>query len=118
MVECPAGLCGGGGVPKLGSVTAVLPPETETPGTRTVPLANFPAPPGPGAGELPARSIFADPGPAALAMVVAPVLAPEGVLPEAAPRVSPAPTPSPPPPSALEPSGTKARVAFETFGVA
>src|ERR1700731_3411916 len=43
--------------PKLGRVTIVLPPLTETPGTAGVPLGLLPVPPGPMAGEMPPRAL-------------------------------------------------------------
>jgi hypothetical protein len=69
--------------PKLGSVTIVLPPLTETPGTAGVPLGLLPVPPGPTAGEMPPWALGSDPRPtpALAAPVPSPVMPLPGPFP-------------------------------------
>ncbi len=69
--------------PKLGRVTIVLPPLTETPGTAGVPLGLLPVPPGPMLGEMPPRALGSDPRPAPAR--AAPLPSPVMPLPEPSP---------------------------------
>src|SRR5271165_2585810 len=104
---------GSGAGPKLGRLTTLSPPETETPGTRDAPWLRLPAPPGPGIGELPVRSkgLAARPSPTA----VEPEPTHTGELPELNPRPIPLPFPAPPAPGAALPVGDIAKVPFSTF---
>src|SRR5580704_8456616 len=89
--------------PKLGSVTILLPPLTETPGIGGFPAVPLPAPPAPGYGEIPPRAAASDPWPAP--SFAAPEPSPDKPLPDPAPRPIPAPPPDPPSPGLSPPDG-------------
>src|SRR5690348_13290895 len=98
----------GSGPPKLGSVTTLLPPETETPGTRAAPRKRSPEPPGPANDEVPVRGEASAPLPAPVN--AAPEPEPAEELPEPLPLAGPEPPPAPPVPNAV-PAGDIASIA-------
>src|SRR5579863_2452920 len=88
------------------TVTMLLPPATETPGTAGDPLVALPAPPGPGVGEIPAFAAGSDPCP--VPVLPPPVPAPFKALPAPSPRTIPEPPPVPPSPGLSPPAGDMA----------
>ena len=94
------------GDPKLGSVTVVVPPSTDTPGIAGAPLAPVPAPPSPGYGEIPPRAFGSEPRP--VPSLPAPEPSPRRPLPGPLPLPMPAPPPLPPRPLVAVPLGDMA----------
>src|SRR5580700_7435134 len=97
--------------PKLGSVTILLPPFTETPGIGGFPVVPLPAPPAPGYGEIPPRAVVSDPRPVpsfVASAFAAPEPSPDNPLPGPAPRPMPDPPPDPPSPGLSPPDGDMA----------
>src|SRR5271166_3947504 len=110
------------------TVTTLLPPATETPGTAGVPRVALPAPPGPGVGEMPAFAAGSEPWPVPVLPPPAPApftalfIALLIALPGPAPGTRPDPPPDPPTPGLSPPAGdmasepARASAGNPTFG--
>jgi len=108
-VDLPVGESGGAeSDPKLGRVTIVLPPLTETPGTVGLPPGAFPAPPAPALAlvEMPPWAEASEPLPPPI--FPAPGPSPLSPLPEPLPVPMLAPLPVPPRPGLSPPEGESA----------
>src|SRR5579863_238570 len=100
------------------TVTMLLPPATDTPGTAGVPAVALPAPPGPGVGEMPAFAAGSEPisvpalPPPEPAPFAPPAIMP---LPGPSPRTMPEPPPEPPRPGFSPPAGDMAMEPGRAF---
>src|SRR5271169_369783 len=114
--ECPGPEPGASppGAPKLGSVTVVVPPSTDTPGIAGVPVVPLPAPPVPGYGEMPPRALGSEPRP--VPSLPAPEPSPCNPLPGPLPLPMPDPPPPPPRPVFDVLVGDMARAPLVEFG--